>query len=154
MAGAAGLRRAGERQHRAGLEALCDFGNAVKTGGIAADIDRGVIARAHHKSDDIAGQEFDAGRAVTRGRCGNLQRAAVLGELDARSWRKAFGVAAESLGAGFGGQHALCLGQKVLAGMIEVIRMLVVAEQHRIDIADGLRLKRRPVSFSSFTCGN
>jgi hypothetical protein len=148
------LRRARKRQHHASAEAARDFGDAVKPGGIAADIDRGVIARAHHKSDDIAGQEFDAGRAVTRGRCGNLQRAAVLGELDARSWRKAFGVAAESLGAGFGGQHALCLGQKVLAGMIEVIRMLVVAEQHRIDIADGLRLKRRPVSFSSFTCGN
>lgn len=32
--------------------------------------------------------------------------------------------------------------------------MLVVAEQHGIDIAYGLRLKRQPVSFSSFTCGN
>ena len=64
----AGLGCARERQHHAGLEAPRNFGHAVVPDGVAADIDRAavIIFRRQHEADDVAGQRFDAGGAVTR----------------------------------------------------------------------------------------
>ena len=43
---------------------------------------------------------------------------------------------AEPLGAGLRRQHALRLFKEIPAGMVEIVGMLVVAQQHRIDRAD------------------
>ena len=43
---------------------------------------------------------------------------------------------AEPFGAGLGGQHAFCHFKKFLAGIVEIVGVLVVAEQHRVDVAD------------------
>ena len=45
-------------------------------------------------------------------------------------------------GAGDGGQHTSRLWQKILAGMIEIVGVLVVAEQHGIDVAERLGAER------------
>jgi hypothetical protein len=41
------------------------------------------------------------------------------------------------------GQHPLCLGEKIPAGIVEIVGVLVVAEQDGIDLADRLRTERR-----------
>jgi len=63
-------------------------------------------------------------------------------------------MAAEPLRAGDGRQDAFGLGEKRLTRMIEIVRVLVVTEQHGIDFADRLGAERGPDNFSSVTCGN
>lgn len=48
------------------------------------------------------------------------------------------------------GQHALCLAEKLPAGIVEIVGVLIVAEQHSIDFADGLCADRRARQF--FKC--
>ena len=88
---------------------------------------------------------------MPRRRCSDGQRMPVLAlQLRGGPWRKAFDVAAEPLGAGFRRQHAPCFFEKLAAGMIEVVRMLVVAEQHRVDLADLVRAQCRTRQFFQF----
>ena len=56
--------------------------------------------------------------------------------------RETLGVTTKPLGAGDGGQHTSRLWQKILAGMIEIVGVLVMAEQDRIDVADRLGPER------------
>jgi len=68
---------------------------------------------------------------------------------------KTFGAAAEPLRARNRRQHAIGFGKKILARVIEIVRVLVVTEpaRHRTSpIASGL--SAGPDNFSSFTCGN
>jgi hypothetical protein len=56
---------------------------------------------------------------------------------------KAFGMTAEPLRTDFRRQHALGGFEKIAPRMIEIVRMLVVAEQHGIDLADIIGAERR-----------
>jgi hypothetical protein len=81
---------------------------------------------------------------MTRGRCRDGQRAPVpAGQFSRRPWRQAFGVISKPLGAGLRRQYARGFREKVLAGMIEIVRMLVMTEQYRIDRADCVGAQRR-----------
>ena len=93
-------------------------------------------------------QDFQT-RAKTQRIEGRTQVAGALAEMRQPSRRKSFHVAAEPLCAGFGGQDAFDVSEKFLARTIEIVRMLVVAEQHRIDLAEVFRaLSRRARSAS------
>jgi hypothetical protein len=67
----------------------------------------------------------------------------VSGQFSGLPWRKAFSVSAEPLRADFRREHAPGGFEKIAPRVIEIVRMLVVAEQHRIDLADRLRAERR-----------
>ena len=50
-------------------------------------------------------------------------------------------MAAQAFCAGLGRQHALCVFEKRAAGIVEIVGVLVVAEQDRIDRADRVGLQ-------------
>src|SRR3954469_13035901 len=59
-------------------------------------------------------------------------------------WREALDVAAQALGAGLGRQRARRFKQIVAARIVEIVRMLVVAEQDRVDRPDCVGPHRGP----------
>ncbi len=131
------LCRAGEQQHDAGLEATRHLGDAVIPDRVAGDVDRPHARGLEDEADDIAGERFDAGRPVPRRRRGDAQAAAV-GRRQVRRLprRQPERIAAEPLGASLGREHAAGLRQEMAAAVIEIVGVLIVAEQHGIDGAE------------------
>jgi hypothetical protein len=81
---------------------------------------------------------------VTGRRRGDAQATAVCGgQFDRLPWRESFGVAAEPPGANHRGEHATGAWQEGATGMVEIVRVLVVAQQHGIDRADVVRTNGR-----------
>ena len=85
-----------------------------------------------------------ASGSMPAGRRCNRERVAVLaGQFGDLPRGKAFGMPTEPLCADFRRQHALGGFEKIAPRMIEIVRMLVVAEQHGIDLADIIGAERR-----------
>jgi hypothetical protein len=61
-----------------------------------------------------------------------------------RPWLEAAGVAAEPPGAGDGGEDGAGRGEQGAAGGVEVVAVVVVAEQHRVDQSQVGGGDRRP----------
>ena len=62
------LRRAGERQHSADIETVCNLRRAVEPRRVAGDVNAACVLYAQDKADHIAGQGLDTGRTMARGR--------------------------------------------------------------------------------------
>src|SRR5512139_1734643 len=143
------LRRTGEEQNDAGLEPAHDLGNAVIPDGIAGDVDlphRGIIAR-QYESDHVACQRFDAGGAMSRGSGRNPNRFAVLTQIDGLPRRQPLAISSEALCSHHCRENARGLSQKIATGIVEIVGVLIVAEQHGIERAELRGRNRGPPCF-------
>jgi len=88
---------------------------------------------------------------MTRRRRGDGQRAAILAhQFRGRPRHQALHMSPQPLRARDRRQHAARLGQKVASRMIEIVRVLVMAEQHGIDVTDGVGAERGAGQFLEF----
>lgn len=77
--------------------------------------------------------------------CRNHERVSIRRiQLAAFPGGKAHGIAAKPAGRGRGGEYAAGLGKKGTAGDVEIVGVLVVAEEHRVDGAGLLSEHRGP----------
>src|SRR6185369_14687818 len=105
------------------------LGDAVIPDRVAGEVDRPAAWWNEHEADDIAGQRLDPGRPVPGGRRGDLQRSiAGLRKFWLLPGRQPLDGRAEPVGADPGGQDPLCFRQEFLAGMVEIVGVLVVTE--------------------------
>ena len=98
-----------------------------------------------HESDHRPGDVIGAVGAVLGGNGGDGYRGPAAGRLDLHRGPRLEpdGVAAQSLGARGGGEHAAGARQELPPGRVEVVGMMVMGEQHHIDVAHGVGLQRR-----------
>jgi len=136
MIAATGLRGAGEEHHHFRREALRDFSGAFEPKCVACDVEE--VARlpyAKRKADHVARIDADGPMA---GRRGSYQQALRFGAVErARlEWRDANRVAAQTLGARSRGKCGLRAGQDRSAAVVQIVEMMIVAEQHSVDPTD------------------
>jgi hypothetical protein len=148
-------QRAGDReldaaevdQRGVDLESVGDLADAVVEDGVAADPEHAVLLSvpAQGKADDLADDRVAQRWAVAaRGR----------GDLDRRPPRRLqhrrcpggepAGVAAEPLRSRHGGHHRPSRGQQRPAGVVEVVIVVIVGEQHGVERAEVGGGDRRP----------
>ena len=122
----------------ADVDPVGDLADAVVEDGVAGDPERAVLLPlpAQREPDHVADQRPAQRRAVAAGGGGDLDRRLALGaQLGLRPGREAAGVAAEPPRAGLGRDHGPGPRQQRPAGGVEVVVVVVVAEQHRVDRA-------------------
>ena len=130
----------------ADLDPVGDLADAVVEDRVAGDPEGTVLLSlpAQRESDDVADQRLAQRRAVAAGRGGDLDpRFALRGQLGRRPGGEAAGVAAEPPRSRLGRQHGPGPREERPAGGVEVVVVVVVAEQHRVDRADLRGVDRR-----------
>ncbi len=143
---AARLGGASERDDELRLIASRDLRRSAVPDCVAGDVDR--VSRpsaSDEKADDFAGERFDARRPVASGRRGYEElRAARAFDRRGLERRKAFRVSAEPRRADHGRERRRRTRGERAAAAIEIVEMLIVAEQHGVDRADIARRQSRP----------
>jgi hypothetical protein len=113
-----------------------DFRNGFEPNRIAGNIDSAVgrIGKIKNKIGD--GTTLGACRSL-RGHSADAQHATIgSGELDGLPVGEANGICSDTGSACFGGENFFDFGNQGAARMIEIIEMMIVAQQHGIDATE------------------
>jgi len=120
-------------------EAVGDLAEAVVEHGVAGDpqFPVGLALPAEGEADHLADDRAAERWAVAAGGGGDLNGRLGRGlQLGARPWLEAAGVAPEPVGPGGGGEDHTGSREQGAAGGVEVVAVVVVAEQDRVDWAE------------------
>ena len=114
-------------------EAARNFGDSFVPDGVTGEIDGmfGGVRNLQHKTDDRSAVVF--GRAVPCGRSYDAQTAIANGQIKALPGIQSNAISTEAFGAFDSGEYCFRPGQQASARSIEIIGVVVVAEEHEIN---------------------
>src|ERR1035441_9823307 len=133
------LRRAAPRKehHRTNGKAPRHFGHALVPDRVSSDVDGFIwsACRGNNKAHHVTSDWLDAWRAVARRSCRDVERGAAICrcKLGGFPRREANGIAGESLSADLRCENLTHTGEKRPAAVVEVVGVLIVAEQNCVD---------------------